>query len=123
QLSLRRDLTNGDDYLGPVHVLLGILREGEGVGALILMDFVDLEEIRCVALRTGEGPDEGSGFRLDSPPLAPEVIEELDRVRGEKEKALEEQEFERAAKFRDREFRLSSAAYALQRTWADEARP
>ncbi len=116
ELSLREALNNGDNDIGPEHILLGLVREGEGVAARILMDYAPLGNIRLAALDASE---EG-GFKPESPPLAPEVIQEIDRVRGDKEKALEEQEFERAAALRDREFRLLSAARNLQHTWADE---
>ena len=37
ELSLREALQLGHDYIGPEHVLLGIVREGEGVAAQILV--------------------------------------------------------------------------------------
>jgi ATP-dependent Clp protease ATP-binding subunit ClpA len=36
ELALREALSLGDDHIGAEHVLLGLLREGEGVGARIL---------------------------------------------------------------------------------------
>src|SRR6266567_7041287 len=45
ELSLREALDNSESYIGPEHILLGLLREGEGVAARILMDFAQLEEI------------------------------------------------------------------------------
>jgi hypothetical protein len=119
ELSLREALKEGDNYIGPVHILLGLLAEGEGVAARILVDFAPLGNIRLAALDAGKGEE----VKLESPPLAPEVIEEIDRVRGDKENALKAQEWERAAALRDREFRLFSAARALQRAWADEEPP
>jgi hypothetical protein len=119
ELSLREALKEGHNYIGPEHILLGLVAEGEGIAARILVDFGPLENIRLAALAAIE---EGE-LKLESPPLAPEVIEEIDRVRGEKENALEGQEWERAAALRDREFRLSSAARGLQRAWVDEEPP
>ena len=116
ELSLREALANGDNNIRPDHILLGLVAEGEGVAARILLDFAPLGNIRLAALDAGEERE----FKPESPPLAPEVIEEIDRVRGEKENALERQDWERAAELRDREFRLSSAARGLQRAWADE---
>jgi hypothetical protein len=49
ELSLREALHKNDDYIGPEHVLLGLVREGNGVGARILMDFAPLEEIVVAA--------------------------------------------------------------------------
>jgi hypothetical protein len=119
ELSLREALKEGDNYIGPEHILLGLIAEGEGVAARILMDFAPLGDIRLAALDAGEEEE----FKPESPPLSPEVIEEINRVRGDKENALEAQEWERAAALRDREFRLSSAARSLQRAWADEEPP
>lgn len=119
ELSLREAQENRDNYIGPQHILLGLVAEGEGVAARILVDFAPLGDIRNAALHAGE---EGA-FKLESPPLAPEVIEEIDRVRADKEKALEDQEWERAAALRDREFRLSSAAQGLQHAWTDKEPP
>lgn len=116
ELSLREALKEGHNYIGPEHILLGLVAEGKGVAARILVDFAPLGNIRLAALAAGE---EGE-VKLESPPLAPEVIGEIDRVRGDKENALEGQEWERAAALRDREFRLSNAARELQRAWADE---
>jgi ATP-dependent Clp protease ATP-binding subunit ClpC len=59
ELSLREALNNNYDYIGPEHVLLGLLREGDGVGARILTDFAPLEEI-LVAV---PGAQSGHGFR------------------------------------------------------------
>lgn len=59
ELSLREALNNNYNYIGPEHVLLGLLREGDGVGARILMDFAPLEEI-IVAV---PGARTGHGFR------------------------------------------------------------
>ena len=51
ELSLREALTHGDNYIGPEHVLLGLVRENEGVAARILLDFdADAEKIRNVVL-------------------------------------------------------------------------
>ena len=36
QLALREALSLGHPYLGPEHVLLGLVREGEGLAAAIL---------------------------------------------------------------------------------------
>ena len=38
ELSLREALRRGDDYIGAEHILLGLIREGEGLAAKILTD-------------------------------------------------------------------------------------
>jgi ATP-dependent Clp protease ATP-binding subunit ClpA len=39
ELALREALHLGHNYIGPEHILLGLVREGEGVAARILLDF------------------------------------------------------------------------------------
>jgi ATP-dependent Clp protease ATP-binding subunit ClpC len=129
ELSLREALSLGHNYIGTEHILLGLVRVDEGIGARILLDFGgDAETIRNDVIHMLSGPGraqfEPEGpplpFAPETPPLAPEVGAEIDRVRREKEEALEQQEFERAAALRDRERRLVQAARGLQRAWKDE---
>jgi ATP-dependent Clp protease ATP-binding subunit ClpA len=78
ELSLREALDSGDNYIGPEHILLGLLREGEGVAARILMDFAQLEEIRAAALGvSADRPREERAPRSQLSTLSPQVIEEL----------------------------------------------
>ena len=78
ELSLREALDSGDNYIGPEHILLGLLREGKGVAARILMDFAQLEKIRAAALGvSADRPREERAFRSQLSTLRPEVIEEL----------------------------------------------
>ena len=63
---------------------------------------------------------------LTTPPVAQEVIEELERLREQREQAVEAQELDRSEEMRDRERRLVSAAAQLQRAWerrAEERQP
>jgi ATP-dependent Clp protease ATP-binding subunit ClpA len=47
ELSLREALRLRHNYIGTEHILLGLIREGKGVGALILVDMgIDLEDLR-----------------------------------------------------------------------------
>jgi ATP-dependent Clp protease ATP-binding subunit ClpC len=46
ELSLREALSLGHNYIGTEHLLLAILREGEGVAAQILAERTDLTELR-----------------------------------------------------------------------------
>jgi ATP-dependent Clp protease ATP-binding subunit ClpC len=46
ELALREALTLGHNYVGTEHILLGLVREGEGVGARVLRDLSgDLERV------------------------------------------------------------------------------
>lgn len=51
ELSMREAIRLGDDYIGTEHLLLGLVREGEGVGARVLIGLgVDLDRIRTQVL-------------------------------------------------------------------------
>ena len=51
ELSLREAISLGHNYIGTEHILLGIMRENEGVAARILLDFgVDAETVRTAVL-------------------------------------------------------------------------
>jgi ATP-dependent Clp protease ATP-binding subunit ClpC len=48
ELSLRESLQLGDDHIGSEHLLLGLIREGEGVAVLALeQEGVELEQLRA----------------------------------------------------------------------------
>jgi ATP-dependent Clp protease ATP-binding subunit ClpA len=50
ELALREALKLHHDYIGTEHILLGVIREGDGVGARILKEHADLGEIRVAVL-------------------------------------------------------------------------
>ncbi len=123
ELSLREALSLGHNYIGTEHMLLGLVRENEGVAARILLDFgADAETIRNEVMRMlslpgrreewGEVPDE---YVPSSPPFASDFAEAVDAIRREKEAALEHQQFEKAAWLRDKERRLVTAAHHVER--------
>jgi len=52
ELALREALSLGHNYIGTEHILLGLVRENEGVAARILLDFdADAETIRDAVIR------------------------------------------------------------------------
>jgi len=60
--ALRESLTLGHNYIGTEHILLGLVRENEGVAVRILLDFdVDAEKIRTEVIRMLSGPGMLSG--------------------------------------------------------------
>jgi ATP-dependent Clp protease ATP-binding subunit ClpC len=67
ELALREALSLGHNYIGTEHILLGLVRENEGVGARILLDFdADDERIRnetsaCCRRRPGRASQAGRG--------------------------------------------------------------
>ncbi len=57
ELALREALSLGHNYIGTEHILLGLVRENEGVAARILTDFdADSEKIRNEIIRMLSGP-------------------------------------------------------------------
>jgi ATP-dependent Clp protease ATP-binding subunit ClpA len=131
ELALREALSIGHNYIGSEHILLGLVRENNGVAARILLDFdADAEKIRNEIIRMLSGPGRRQSARKSAsqslsrepatPPVSPEVVAELRKVRAELEAALEAQEFEQAAALRDREQSLTQAARRLERAWAGE---
>jgi ATP-dependent Clp protease ATP-binding subunit ClpA len=131
ELSLREGLALGHNYIGTEHILLGLARENEGVASRILLDFgADAETIRNEVLTMLSGPRaEAAGratrepYEPKSPPFAAEFVDELARIRSEKEAAIERQEFDEAARLRDRERRLRRVARELEHAWETRDRP
>ena len=88
ELSLREALSLGHNYIGTEHVLLGLVREGEGLAVEILSSFdVDAENVRGEILRmlddAGPGPAQpevtaASGdVAAEAKPSKPEDIADL----------------------------------------------
>jgi Clp amino terminal domain, pathogenicity island component/UvrB/uvrC motif len=133
ELALREAQSLSHNYIGTEHILLGLVRVDEGVGARVLLDFgAGGETIRNEIIRMLSGPGRRSArhpvgepppFVATTPPLAPEVAAEIDRVRTEKGAAIERQDFDQAAALRDRERLLVEAARRLMRVWEGAATP
>jgi ATP-dependent Clp protease ATP-binding subunit ClpA len=60
ELSLREALAIKHNYIGTEHILLGLIREGDGVAVQILRNHADLREIRAAVLSavSATGPGE-----------------------------------------------------------------
>jgi hypothetical protein len=136
ELSLRESNQLGHNYIGTEHILLGLLREGEGVAAQVLVKMgVDLNRVRQQVMEllrgyTGDRPSAGSRERARPPddvlarldsldqrleaierwvgmrPDASDLGEEIVRARREKEAAIDAQDFKTAAALRDKERQL-----------------
>ena len=72
ELSLREALQLGHNYIGTEHILLGLIREGEGVAAQVLVKLgADLSRVRQQVIQllsgypgpAGSGQPQGSGDR------------------------------------------------------------
>jgi ATP-dependent Clp protease ATP-binding subunit ClpC len=59
ELSLREALAIKHNYIGTEHILLGLIREGEGVAVQIMSDHADLREIRAAVLNAVSAADPG----------------------------------------------------------------
>ncbi|HLK43148.1 MAG TPA: Clp protease N-terminal domain-containing protein, partial [Thermoleophilia bacterium] len=67
ELALREALSLGHNYIGTEHILLGLVRENEGVAARILLDFdADAEKIRNEIIRMLSGPGRRAGATAGS---------------------------------------------------------
>jgi ATP-dependent Clp protease ATP-binding subunit ClpA len=115
ELALRESVSLGHNHIGTEHVLLGIVRENDGVAARILLDFgADAEKVRNEVIRTVSGH-----VRFPPRPMPPELLDfpphmqnEIMLVRRKKEQAIENQSFEQAARLRELEGRLVKLARA-----------
>jgi ATP-dependent Clp protease ATP-binding subunit ClpA len=94
ELSLRESLQLGHNYIGTEHILLGLIREGDGVAAQVLVKLgADPNRVRQqviqllhgyqgkepVSAGTSEGSPLGKRVRAQLPEDAPARIEALDR--------------------------------------------
>jgi ATP-dependent Clp protease ATP-binding subunit ClpA len=72
ELSLREALQLGTDYIGTEHLLLGVVREGEGAAAQILVKLgKNLSTVRAAVLTTAEQQSADYGERRDPVPAEP----------------------------------------------------
>jgi len=159
ELALREMVHLGHDYIGTEHLLLGLVREGDGVAAQVLRQRgLELNRVRQEVIRqlhgypAGEGRGrrrapwtrsggEGAmleeisrqlraiGVRLsaieeklgieESPARQRlrQVDAEIAKVRRQKESAIDEQDFEQAARLRDAEKRLLTDRREAEGAW------
>ena len=131
ELSLRESKQLGHDYIGTEHILLGLLREGDGVAAQVLVRLgADLNRVRqqviqLLAGRAAGEPGPGVEIRPETAeqpagigPDTSDLDEQIRVARTEKEAAIEAQDFEQAASKRDREKHLLAIKAARQKQWA-----
>jgi ATP-dependent Clp protease ATP-binding subunit ClpA len=80
ELSLRESLQLGHDYIGTEHILLGLIREGEGVAAQVLVRLgADLDRVRAEVIKLvhgGRGEAERAGPR-PNPPIREVLFREV----------------------------------------------
>jgi ATP-dependent Clp protease ATP-binding subunit ClpA len=148
ELSLRESSQLGHNYIGTEHILLGLVREGEGVAAQVLVKLgADLNRVRQMVIQllaahgaegrpkprsTRAGVIEDVLARLDSMdgrltaierwvgmgPDVRDLDQEIAQLRRDKEAAIESQDFEAAAAIRDAEVRLLADKAGREKNWA-----
>ena len=85
ELSLREALQLGHNYIGTEHILLGLIREGEGVAAQVLVKLgADLNRVRQQVLQLlsgyqGKEPAAPSGGRGEGTPSTSLVLDQFGR--------------------------------------------
>jgi ATP-dependent Clp protease ATP-binding subunit ClpC len=81
ELSLREALQLGHNYIGTEHILLGLIREGEGVAAQVLQKLgADLNRVRQTVIQLLSGYAAGAeGRRVEGSAEMAEMEEELAR--------------------------------------------
>jgi ATP-dependent Clp protease ATP-binding subunit ClpC len=82
ELSLREALQLGHNYIGTEHILLGLIREGEGVAAQVLVKLgADLNKVRqqVIQLLNGYQSKEPTGTAAESTPSTSLVLDQFGR--------------------------------------------
>jgi ATP-dependent Clp protease ATP-binding subunit ClpC len=82
ELSLREAMQLGHNYIGTEHILLGLLREGEGVACQALVKLgATLPKVRARVFEL-LADDRGEGAAAPSPTLSAELRTVIDEARG-----------------------------------------
>src|SRR5512138_1712133 len=88
ELSLREALQLGHNYIGTEHILLGLIREGEGVAAQVLVKLgADLNRVRQQVIqlisgyqgKEGQSTGVGSGTQQEGTPAGSLVLDQFGR--------------------------------------------
>jgi ATP-dependent Clp protease ATP-binding subunit ClpA len=146
ELSLRESLQLGHDRVSTGHILLGLIREGDGVAAQVLVRLgADLNQVRrqVIELVSDLRPQSGRRPPLEVAPVTRmqtrldvfegrlpaveqrvgtgpdtgDLDEQIAQVRREKESAVDARDFEQAAAHRSREKELLASKAARQEQW------
>jgi ATP-dependent Clp protease ATP-binding subunit ClpA len=142
ELTQQAALQLGHNYIGTEHILLGLIREGDGVAAQVLLILgADLNRVRQQVIQLLHGRQarepvsarpttlelslpavqarlEAIEQRVGTGPDTSDLDDQIDKVRLERHAAVDAQEYEQAAALRDREKELLAAKAARQEQWA-----
>jgi ATP-dependent Clp protease ATP-binding subunit ClpC len=135
ELSLREALQLGHDYIGTEHILLGLIREADGVAAQVLVKLgADLNRVRqqVIQLLAGSAADVVTGIgnvesRLSAverwvgvTPDTGDLDRQIEQARSERHAAVVAHDRERAASLRDREKELLAERASRHEQWVPE---
>jgi prophage maintenance system killer protein len=122
ELSRREALQLGHGYIGTEHLLLGLIREGDGVAAQVLVKLgADHGRLQEQVLRLlADGPPESLSKRgqFSRPSDLDRYDQQLAKVRWVKEAAIDAQDFDTAAVLRVAEQHLLDKRAQQERKWA-----
>jgi ATP-dependent Clp protease ATP-binding subunit ClpC len=123
-LSRREAKQLGHNYIGTEHILLGLVREGQGVAAQVLVKLgADLPRVRqqVIKLLSGYAAEEASArtrlVRMTVPGDLRKLEEQLAQVRRQKQAAIDAEDFDQASELRDREKQLLTALTKREQEW------
>lgn len=125
ELSLREALQLGHNYIGTEHILLGLIREGEGVGSRVLVQLgAELTRVRqqVIQILGGyQGLETGRGVAPKTYPRPRTSREQvlmakIREVRKRKENLIDSQDFVAASEARDEEKALVKEYSELRKT-------
>jgi prophage maintenance system killer protein len=120
ELSLREALALGHHYIGTEHLLLGLLRENEGIAAQVLTTLgADHARVRDQVLEqlTGVAEQADPETRLVADLAG--TAEQLTLLQWQKEAAFDAGDLDSAAALRDREKRLLASKLRLEEQLTD----
>jgi ATP-dependent Clp protease ATP-binding subunit ClpA len=139
-LSRRESEQLGHDYVGTEHILLGLIREGDGVAAQVLIMLgADPNRVRrqVIQLIHGPPPQEDAQVtglqarlvavkgrlaaleqRVGIGPDTSDLDEQIAQVCREKESAVDARDYEQAASLRNREKELLASKAEREEQWA-----
>jgi ATP-dependent Clp protease ATP-binding subunit ClpA len=126
-LALRESLNLNHLYIGTEHILLGLLREGDGVAGQVLTRLgasqsrVREQVMQLLAASPVKPADTGRPDRPAGPVEAPGIRDydlRIAQARQEKDAALEARDFDRAAAARDSEVELLAERERLIARWS-----
>jgi ATP-dependent Clp protease ATP-binding subunit ClpA len=123
-LSLRESQQLGHRHIGTEHLLLGLVREGEGVAAQVLVKLgadPSRTRLQVIELLSGYTSGDPSPEQTAGPRPVPgelrDVEEQLAQVRRHKVAAVEAQDFDRARALRDQELQLLERLAEQEGQW------